>query len=344
MSNELIVIDQINALQVFANENGLDPVIEQIRKQVKSEVYDISTKEGRERIGSIARKIGSAKIALKNMSKELTEDWQRQTKAVTSEATRMESELDALRDEIKAPLDEYNNIEKTRIADHESNLDAIREAAIFEYEPTIEQVQDRIQQVNALGSGDFEEFAERADGRIAYSEKILNEKLATLKKQEAEKAELEKLRAEKEAKEQQERENKLKADAADSARREAEAKAQREAAETKAKSDAEKQKIQDQKDAAIKKAKDAEDAKKAALKEAEEAEARARQKLEDEKQAEIAEAAKREANKKHKAKINGEILTVINEEMSLDGTEENLLKDFLNLVARGRIPHVKISY
>ena len=137
---DLIALDQITPMKVFTAENGLDPVIEKIRKQVEAEILDPSTEKGRLRIGSLARKIGSAKQSLKKLGKGLTEEWRAQTKTVTSETSRMEKQLDALRDKIKKPLDEYNIREANRIQTHEDRLQAIINTGLFgeNVEPTLE--------------------------------------------------------------------------------------------------------------------------------------------------------------------------------------------------------------
>ena len=128
----LVPLNQINALEVFSAEKGLDPLIKQIRDRVNSEEYDVTTEAGRARMRSVARKIGSSKSQLEKMSKELTEDWRTKTKAVTLETSRMKTELDALRDEVKRPADEFKEKEDRRIKEHESRLVAMADTANFD--------------------------------------------------------------------------------------------------------------------------------------------------------------------------------------------------------------------
>jgi len=361
---ELVIIDQQNTLVAFQKPSGLDPVIEQIRKQVKSEIYDISTKEGRDRIGSVARQIGSAKRRLKEMSQGLTADWQAQTKVVTTEASRMEKELDSLRDEIKAPLDEFNEKEKARVEKHESDLDFIRAQAVFEFEPTIEQIEQRLEMVREFNTLDFEEFTDRKDGRIAYSEKILTEKLDLLKKQKAKDEELEKLRKAEEERKQKERDEQLKKEAADNATREAEEKAEAEKVKAQEAADAEKKKIQDEKDEADRKTAQAEAATKAAEEKAEFDRLAAEKQAEKDKEAAIqaeadrqkaqvlalaSAAAEREADKQHRAKINNAakdaIIDLIQTYVPMTvGFHEKIAEDVVRAIACEEIPHVKISY
>jgi len=332
---ELVVIDQQNVLVAFQKPEGLDPVIEQIREKVKSEIYDISTKEGRDRIGSVARQIGSAKRRLKEMSQGLTSDWQAKTKIVTTEATRMEKELNDLRDEVKAPLDAYNDKEKERIAKHEVRLDAIRELAVFEFEPTIDQVIMRQSELDTYDPIDFEEFVDRKNGAVAYSEKVLNEKLTALKDQKVKDEELTQHRKEKEEREQKERDDKIAEEAAEKATKDAEEEAEAEKAKAKEETDAEAKRLQDVADKAEQDKEDAEDRAKQAVDQE-------RMKMQQVKQAEDDAAKKREDDQAHNKKINNEALADIL--IAAEGISAEDAKNIVIAIASGKVKHVKISY
>jgi hypothetical protein len=335
MSNDLIPLENVNALEVFSKEGGLDPIIAKIKEQVKSEHFDASTEDGRKRIGSVAKKIGSAKVTLQNMALELTEDWRQKTAAVNAEKKRMTEELDALRDEVKAPLDEFKAREARRIEAHEQRLEAMKNTANFEgfAAPSSDELKEAIATLEKLNTVDidntpvdWEEFAARArevyEVTLERLKGMLNERV----KHEAEQAELERLRKEKEERERQEREEKLKAEAAEAARKEAEEKAAREKAEAEAKAKA------DAKAAAEK----AEADKQAAL----QAE---RDRQEAEKKAEAEAAAKREADKKHKAKINNEARDDIMLALG-DGYSEETATAIVTAIAQGKVRNVKIIY
>lgn len=130
------------------------------------------------------------------------------------------------------------------------------------------------------------------------------------------------------------------------ARRDAEEAAAREAKVNREKSEAEARAAQAEKDriAAEKKAK--EDAQIAAekagadKKAAEQAAAnRERQRIEDEKKAEAAATAKREADKEHRRKINSEAWHVLKNIVTPPQATE-----IIEAIAKGQIPHIKISY
>lgn len=231
MSNELITIEQ-NAIEVFSEPNGLDPIIEEIKKKARSVVLDPSTEEGRTQIGSLARKIGSTKKVLEGMAMELTEDWRTKTAAVNSEKKRMIEELNALRDEIKAPADEYKARIEARTQLFEDRLQAMLNTADFEgfTEPDSEELSDAIKTLGLLYRVDddntdmqWEEFQARADETFEKTEKRLQAKLDARIQYEEEQAELERLRKEEAERKQKEHEERIAREAKEEERKKAEA-------------------------------------------------------------------------------------------------------------------------
>ena len=372
---DLVVIDKPNAIEVFEKEKGLDPIIDEIRQRVKQQPYEISTKEGRTAMRSFAKfKIGSSKTTLVTISDSLTDGWRKKTKAVKDETKRMAEEVNKIRDGFVAPLIEFGTNEKERTDKYEDGIESIRQACIFEFEPTIEQIEQRLIDLEVHEPIDFEEFAVRKTGETVHSKETLNKKLTALKDQKAKEEELETLRKDKEKRQKLEHENKLKADAAEKARQEAEAKATREAAEAKAeserkvkeseekaeadkkaaadkvdadkkaaqdKADADKKKIQDKKDEADRKTAQAEEDTKAADKRADEAAAAERKKIADQQKSDEDAAAKREADKKHNAKINNEAMEALHGNVNID---LETAKAIITAIAKGEIPHITINY
>ena len=55
------VIEEKDIVSVFTTENGVDTLFEQLASEVRSEVPDLTTKKGRDRIASLAYKVGKAK-------------------------------------------------------------------------------------------------------------------------------------------------------------------------------------------------------------------------------------------------------------------------------------------
>lgn len=258
----LIEIKQSEVVALFSNEKGLDPIIQKIKRRVETEVFDVTTEDGRARIGSVARQIGSAKMDLKRMGQALTEDWRLKTKAVTSETTRMEGELDALRDKVLAPRVEFENMEKNRVDGHRRNIEALAALSIFqgaEQEPSSADVEARIARLKDFEGIRWDEFHEAAKSAREKVEKELAELLVKRKKAEADAAELERLRREQAEREQKERDDRIAAEAAEKAKKEAEEKARLEQEEKDRAAKAEQERLQRERDEIAEKAKKAEE-------------------------------------------------------------------------------------
>lgn len=196
-----LVIIQVKTTEIvtaFSQEKGLDPVIERIKNRVRTEDMDPTTEDGRARRGSVARQIGSAKMELKRLGQTLTEDWRKQTKAVTSETSRMEAELDALRDEVLAPRIEFENREKSRVDAHRLRIDMLAALSSFpdpDYPPTSTAVQNRINQLSEYNDIDWQEFRGSATAIRERVEAQLSDMLVKIKKAEDDAIELAAFRA-----------------------------------------------------------------------------------------------------------------------------------------------------
>lgn len=174
----------------------------------------------------------------------------------------------------------------------------------------------------------------------SVAKKLADEEAARVRA-EQEKAEQERIRIEREKQEALNRvaraeadriavEEKAKADAVAAKEREAKAENERLTAEAKAKADAEAAAIEAEKQAKIR-----EEA--AAQKERDIAAATARKEAE--------ETAKREADKKHRATINNEALAAISLLTGEDIDEkESSARKIVEAIAKGQVPHTKISY
>lgn len=263
----------LNPVAIF-QPGGVDSLLTRIKAAalLDASKLDISTAKGRAAIASLAMKVAKSKTALETMGKALGEDHYRQWKAIVAERNNIETELDALRDEVRKPLTDWENADKDRVQHHEEMLTEIMALAVFDHEYTAAMVRQRIDHLNAMPARKWEEFQARADNALRLSSDSLKDMLAAAEKREAEQAELERLRAAEAARLQRERDEKIAQDAADKARKEAEEKAERE------------------------------------KQEAIEAE---RQRVADAKAAEDAETARREADTKHKAKINNAVKDAI---------------------------------
>ena len=229
MSNELAVIEVKNPALVFVPQ-GLDPLINRIKEEVKKEQpnLDISTEAGRKAIASLAYKIAQSKTKLDKIGKELTEEQRLFIEGVNAERKRAWKELEELQDEVRKPLTEWETAEKVRIERHETAIARMIELSDFSMPHTREDIEKRIDHLALIFDRDWQEFGMRAE----YTNKTVWETLQVqhkaLWKAETDAAELARLRAAEDARLQKERDEKIAADAAAEATRQAEEKAAQE--------------------------------------------------------------------------------------------------------------------
>lgn len=298
MSNELIAIEEKNALQVFSTENGLDPIIQQAKDLVNDFEHDLSTQAGRNRTKSLARKVASLKTRLDGMGKDLVSDWKIKAKAVDANRKAMRDELDALKIIARKPLTEWEEDQVRIESEEKARIEAEKIAA------EIEQAHEVALLMNEkfdreLAEKLAKEEAERIEAaRIAEEKRIAHEE--ELKQQAAEHARLD---AERKAKEEQERIEREKQEAI---KREEEAKLRAEQAERDRIAAEERAKAQAE-EAERQRVLAEERAKQEAIEAAERAKQAEIQRQIDEENARKAEQERLEANKKHAAKIHNEM-------------------------------------
>lgn len=375
MSTEtgLAIVDTLKAEVVFA-PGGVDAVLEKIFAEVRATKTDISTKAGRTAVASLAHKVARSKTALDELGKTLAADWKQKVNAVDADRRLIRDRLDALKDEVRKPLTDWEDAEKARVEGHEVAIGNIRAMASFDVaEPSSTQVSARIAAFDGLPPREWHEFSQVASEVKAGIRASLNASLEAAIRRETERAELARLQKEAAEREQRDRDERLRAEAAEKARVAAEAEAKEaariafeaaererlkverekqeaEAAAARAKAAAER--AEAERIAAQEQARAAAEAlaarveadRIAAAKQAERDQAAAieaeRKRVMDEKAAQDAETAKREANKKHRAAINNEVKATL---VALGLADEHATLVVTEL-ARGNIPHTRIAY
>lgn len=356
MSNDLAVIETISAEIVFV-PGGVDAILEKITKEVRSIKTDISTAQGRAAVASLAYKVARSKTALDDMGKDLVSELKAKTGAIDAERRVIRQKLDDLKDEVRKPLTDWENADKARIDAHEAALAEIERTASFAVlEPSSDELASRIVYLSELPARDWQEFWARAKDALTAALGTLTKMHGSAVKRETERAELERLRREQAEREQRERDERIAAEAAERARLAAEAKAKREADEAAERAAAEQRRLDQERAAAEARAIKAEQDRIAAEQKsrddaqaaAEAAERKRLQSIEDERarvaaiQAqEAAETSRREADKKHRAKINNEVVAALRK---LAAISEDDAKLVVTEIARGTIPHTRISY
>ncbi|MGL4588444.1 MAG: hypothetical protein ACRCVQ_15715 [Acinetobacter ursingii] len=351
--NELQVLEQNVIVAAFNKIGGTDELFEHIAQEVRSHVPDVTTKKGRDAIGSLAMKISKSKTLIEKCGKELVAEQKAQIKLIDDDRISIVKKFDDLRNEILAPRDAWEQAEKDRVAKHQAAIRAVRSLYA---ENTANQethvIKGYIFDLEKLEiDASLEEFEQEA--KIAKFETLekLRTALTTREKYEAEQAELERLRQAEIERQQKERDEAIARQAAENARIEAEKKAQaeREQAEKLARESAEREaRLKAEHEAAILRE---EKLKQQAIEQAKQAETQKQQAIEAERlRIEAEQAAKikadqeaeaaRLANKEHMRSINREILNKFCE----IGLDEGQAKAVITAIANNQVPHVSVKY
>jgi peptidoglycan DL-endopeptidase RipA len=350
-STELVVIAPETALEVYTADKGLDPYLDKIKKEVESFIPDISSKKGRDAIASMAYKVSQSKTYLDKTGKELVDKLKEQPKLVDAERKRMRDYLDALRDDVRKPLTDWETAEEERIAAIKKRLYSI-ELRLECSDLDSDELQSNIDSLTSLPMDEsWQEFHTQAIIAKDRSIEALKTQLIKRKAYEAEQAELAILRQEAAEREQKEREERIAREAAEAERLKAElaaqAERQRVEAEAQAERDAVAKREAEAKAEADRKELELTLAAERAKREALEAEQRAvqaaqaeRDKIAAEKAAEAAELAKREKDKAHKKDINNAAVAAFTN----GGMTEECAKLAVTLIAKKAIPAIVINY
>ncbi|CCS30223.1 hypothetical protein [Salmonella enterica] len=307
---DLVVIEKHNAMAVFTTKEQLDPLIEAIEKEARSLVPDVSTKKGRDAIASMAHKVARSKTYIDNAGKDLVAELKALPKQIDESRRIVRERLDALKDEVRKPLTDWEAEQERKKAEEEARIKAEADRKQFEAD----------HEIALLMNKDFDR--EREEQR-RLAEQAQRERDEQLKREAAEQA-------------RRDAEAKHRAELEAAARREAEEKARAEAAERKRIEEV--QRIQREAEAARQRA---EQEKQEAIA----AERRRQQEAEDARLAEqkrIAdETAKREADVKHRKTVGTEIVNALLANTSL--TREQAI-EVLTALKDGLVPRAKIHY
>lgn len=318
---DLVVIEKSSAMAVFTNNEQLDPIIEKIEKEARSLVPDVSTKKGRDAIASMAHKVARSKTYIDNAGKDLVAELKALPKQIDESRRIVRERLDALKDEVRRPLTEWEAEQERIKAEEAAKIKAEEDRKKFESDHEIALLMNDKHDREVA-----EKKAEAERQRIAHEEE--------LKRQAAEQA-------------KREAEEKAAAELAAAKKREEDAIAARAQAELLAKQ-AQERAEQEAKDAAAK----AEAEKKAAIeaeqRKAQEEADRIKREAEEKEAARLAEEkrisdekAKREADVKHRKAVGTEIVNALTANTSISRDQAI---EVLKALMDGLVPRTQINY
>ena len=197
-STDLIIkLPAIMSAETFTNDEEFEKLYSKVKEAVSKHVPDTSTKTGRDAVKSLAYKVSQTKVALVKQGKALTEGWRDQTKKVNAACNTIEERLDALRDEVRKPVDDWEQAEEDRIHAHKVNLEALIVLSKVGLGHTVADYREMLTAAEQTQLGaTWEEFAAQASLAREDAIETLTRMLKIAEKQEADAAELDRLRTE----------------------------------------------------------------------------------------------------------------------------------------------------
>ncbi|MFB4858708.1 hypothetical protein ACE3LH_16700 [Enterobacter hormaechei subsp. steigerwaltii] len=318
---DLVVIEKQNAMAVFTTKEQLDPIIEAIEKEARSLVPDVSTRKGRDAIASMAHKVARSKTYIDNAGKDLVAELKALPKQIDESRRIVRERLEALKDEVRRPLTEWE-AEQERIKAEEA-MNALHAEALemnIKFDQELAAKIEADHEMALLMNKDIDRDREE-QRRLA--EQAQRERDERLKQEAAEQARRDaeaKHKAEIEAAARREAEEKARAELAERQRVEAEQRAAREKQEAEARAEREKA-------AAV-------EAERLKAKQAEDARLAEQKRIAD-------EQAKREADVKHRKTVGTNIVNALTSHTSL--TREQAI-EVLTALKDDLIPCAKINY
>lgn len=323
--NSLVLVEPpraADALAVFAAKDTTkaDWILDVVRAKIKefNEMKpDVSTPAGRALIRSFAARIAKSKTAIEDVGKALAAEQKEIPKRIDATRRHFKDALDAMRDEVRAPLDAWEAAEQERADRIKDELAKLQLPIDDRGERSSEALRDWLDAIEqiTLTEDAFADYLGAATELKAKATAILAERIAAAEKREAEAAELAKLRAFAAAQERKDREAKIAEEAA--------AKAKAEAA------------------AALERAqRDKEEAEARAVRAVAQAKADAEREAAARQQREAADQREREADRAHRAQIHRTALDAMVE----GGIAEDIAKIVITLIATGKVPAINIRY
>lgn len=320
-ATDLVVIEKSSAMAVFTNNEQLDPIIEKIEKEARSLVPDVTTKKGRDAIASMAHKVARSKTYIDNAGKDLVAELKALPKQIDESRRIVRERLDALKDEVRRPLTEWEAEQERIKAEEAAKIKAEEDRKKFESDHEIALLMN-----DAFDRELAEKKAEAERQRIAHEEE--------LKRQAAEQA-------------KREAEEKAAAELEEAKKREEDAIAAKAQAELLAKQ-AQERAEQEAKDAAAKAEADKKAAIAAEQRKAQEEADRIKREADQKEAARLAEEkriadekAAREADVKHRKAIGTDIVKALTDNSSI--TREQAI-EVLTALMNGLVPHTNINY
>ncbi|AWS78341.1 hypothetical protein AXA59_00215 [Enterobacter hormaechei] len=317
---DLVVIEKQNAMAVFTTKEQLDPIIEAIEKEARSLVPDVSTRKGRDAIASMAHKVARSKTYIDNAGKDLVAELKALPKQIDESRRIVRERLDALKDEVRRPLTEWE-AEQERIKAEEA-MNAMHAEALemnIKFDQELAAKFEADHEMALLMNKDFDRDREEQRRQAEQAQRERDERLKQEAAEQARRDAEAKHKAEIEAAARREAEEKARAELAERQRVEAEQRAAREKQEAEARAEREKEEA-------------------VAAERRRQEEAEAARLAEEQRKAE--EEARRAADKEHRRTVNRRVYA----DLIAQGIPEEFAQKAVLAIAGGKVQDAHIKY
>jgi hypothetical protein len=329
MSTELTTApEKADIPKLFETEDGIEGLVKRIEDEVRALHIDTTTELGRKEARSVAAKVSRSKTLIDDVGKELNEERNRLNKIVNAKRAEARDRLDALRDEVKAPVEAWEAKEAERVRRHEVAMDIFDPDQVSALN-AVDEIKAAIAKVEATEvNPEWEEYEARAREAKASVLLKLSADLGVAVAREEQARELEALRAREAERQREDEERAAKERAAEEERQREE---ERRRFEEKAKQDAAERAAREYKEAAERHERE--------LQAAKEREERAAQAERDRIAAEQAKAEAEAASRAKDKAVRENAIQVIS--TALSGVQPRTFKAMAEAIINGDIPHVK---
>ncbi len=328
MSNELVVIEKENALELFTNKDKFELLLENLESKLVDFDHDMSTGVSRKRTASFAAAFAKTKTYIDGEGKKLVDDLKKLPKEIDSTRKMCRDRLDEMKVKARQPLTEWE-AEQESIKAEQERQDLIK-IIDSDFDNAKEMM---IEHFAILERKEAERKAAEEKARIEYEERIQREAKENAEREaqleierQARKAALDIERAELERKQAIERQAQLEREAQESARR-AELEKQRQIELEEQRKIQEEQRLRQEE--------------MSRLQAIEQARIDEINRQNAEKLAQEEEYRKREENKRHVGAIRKQSKEALMREV---GVDEETAKAIVMAIIKGSIPNVKINY
>lgn len=212
-NSELIEIKNI-APEIFRDEQAVKKLIEGVKKAVSNEGFDMNLKKDRKLLASLAMKVAKSKTGLDEIGKNYVAGVKAEIKKIDTVRAYARNELDAIKQDLRKPLTEWEAVEKERVQALESLITHIKEKKRFYKEnplsETVEEISSYLTTLEGLFHHEWQEYLHDAINTIKEAYEQTEKALEQRKRFDEDQKELQELRELQLAQRKKEEEAKLK--------------------------------------------------------------------------------------------------------------------------------------